>query len=299
LTLTYGLHYVHDTGRTDNNLGSLPVLNEWGPGYGSQIRNPNLNFAPQLGLAWDVGGNGKTVVRGGGGLFYENLLWNNMLFDSPARLAKGIFANTPEVCSGGVASPFVWPTNPGAIGTLVAGGAGTVATNPTTGALEVAPNFCGGRISTVAPQILALSSAFQAATASVAGPQQANPNFLGTTLTALNPSSVLLFPGYRTPRSWQMNLGIQKQIRPGTVLSIDYVRNIGEHYLIAQDINHSGAARSFNQANAVAARDLAQTSNGCATGSNQATCMIGKLGQAGAQLAYSSAGLDSNLQTTG
>jgi hypothetical protein len=96
-----------------------------------------------------------------------------------------------------------------------------------------------------------------------------------------------------------MNLGIQKEIRPGTVLSIDYVRNIGEHYLIAQDINHSGAARSFNQANAVAARDLAQTSNGCSTGLNQVTCMIGKLGQAGAQAAYSSAGLDSNLQTTG
>ena len=299
LTLTYGLHYVHDTGRTDSNLGALPLLNQWGPGYGNQVRNPNLNLAPQLGFAWDAGGNGKTVIRGGGGLFYDNSLWNNMLFDSPARLAKGVFANSPEVCSGGVANAFVWPTNPGAVGTLVAGGAGTVVANASTGVLEVAPNFCGGTISAVAPQILALSSAFQAATASVAGPQQANPNFLGTTLTALSPSYDLLFPGYRTPRSWQMNLGLQKEIRPGTVLSIDYVRNIGEHFLIGQDINHSGAARSFNQANAIAARDLAQTSNGCPTGSGQATCMIGKLGQAGAQLAYSTAGLDSNLQAAG
>ena len=87
--MTYGLHYVRDTGRSDSNLGSLPVLNQWGPGYGNQIRNPNLNFAPQLGFAWDVGGNGKTVVRGGGGLFYENSIWNNILFDSPSRLAKG------------------------------------------------------------------------------------------------------------------------------------------------------------------------------------------------------------------
>jgi hypothetical protein len=306
LTLTYGLHYVHDSGRTDSNLGALPALNQWGPGYGNQIRNPNLNFAPQLGFAWDAGGNGKTVIRGGGGLFYENSLWNNMLFDGPARLAKGVFANTPEVCSGGVANAFVWPTNPGAAGTLVAGGAGTVVANPTTGVLEVAPNFCGGRISTVAPQILALSSAFQAATASVTGPQQANPNFLGTTLTALNPSYALLFPGYRTPRSWQMNLGVQKEIRPGTVLSVDYLRNIGEHFLIGQDINHSGAARSFNQANAVAARDAAQIANGCPTGSGQVTCMIhstvatgAPLGVAGAQAAYSAAGLDSNLQTTG
>ncbi|HWY19792.1 MAG TPA: TonB-dependent receptor [Candidatus Acidoferrum sp.] len=330
LTVMFGLHYVRDTGRTDSNLGPLPELNQWGPGYGNQIRNPNLNFAPQAGFAWDVGGNGKTVVRGGGGLFYENSIWNNILFDSPARLRQGIFANTPEVCSGGVAAPFVWPTSL-AVGTSIAGGAATIV-NTSTGP-QAQPNFCGGIISTVAPQILGLSSAYQAATASVTG-LQPNSNFVGSTLTALNSSYVLFFPGYRTPRSWQMNFGIQKEIRPGTLLTIDYVRNIGEHYLIAQDINHSGAARSFNQANAVAARDAAQASAGkligggftpCSSGINQATCVINanatlvtvngtptptcvgggpppcssSLGVSGAQAQYSSNGLDSNLQAVG
>jgi hypothetical protein len=124
----------------------------------------------------------------------------------------------------------------------------------------------------------------------------------------LNSSFVLFFPGYRTPRSWQVNFGIEKEIRPGMVLSVDYVRNIGEHYLIAQDINHTGAARSFNQANAVAARDAAQVANGCPTGSGQVTCVINStvasggttpLGVSGAQAAYSTKGLDSNLTTTG
>jgi len=308
LTLTYGLHYVRDTGRTDSNLGAVPALNQWAPGLGDQIRNPNTNFAPQVGFAWDVGGNGKTVVRGGGGLFFENSIWNNILFDSPPRLTKGIFLATPEVCQGGVANAFTWPTNPGPAGTPIAGVAATVVTNPTTGALQVSPNFCGGTISTVAPQILALSSAYQAATATLTG-LQPNGAFIGTALSALNNSSYdLFYPGYRTPRSWQMNLGIQKEIRPGTVLSIDYVRNIGEHYLIGQDINHSGAARSFNQANAASARDAAQLANGCPTGSGQVTCMINStvasggiapLGVSGAQSAYSTAGLDSNLQTTG
>jgi Carboxypeptidase regulatory-like domain len=296
ITLTYGLHYVRDTGRTDSNLGSLPVLNQWGPGYGNQVRNPNLNFAPQVGFAWDVGGVGKTVVRGGAGLFFENAIWNNILFDSPPRLKNGIFLATPEVCNGGVPAPFPWPTSLAGV-TSIAGGAATVV-NTSTG-LQAQPTFCGGVISAVAPQILALSNAYQAATATVTG-LQPNPAFLGTTLSALNNSSYdLFYPGYRSPRSYQINFGIQKEIRPGTVLSIDYVRNIGEHYLIAQDINHSGAARSFNQANAVAARDAAQQANGCLTGSGQVTCMIRNLGQAGAQAAYSAAGLDSNLQTTG
>ncbi|MGB8949954.1 MAG: hypothetical protein WCC05_13170, partial [Candidatus Sulfotelmatobacter sp.] len=268
---------------------------------------PNVNFAPRLGFAWDAGGNGKTVIRGGGGLVYANSLWNNTLLDGPSRRSMGIFTDAPEVCQGGIANAFNWPTNPGVAGTAIAGAAATVVTNATTGAQQVLPNFCGGTISAIAPQILALSNAFQAAAASVTG-SQLNSNYVGTTQSALNPNYDLLYPGYRTPRSWQMNIGIEKEIRPGTVLSVDYIREIGEHYLIGQDINHSGAARSFNQANAVAARDAAQAANGCPVGYGQATCMINStvasggttpLGVAGAQAAYSRAGLDSNLQATG
>ena len=297
-TVTYGVHYVHDSGRTDSGLGALPELNQWLPGLGAAVRNPNADFAPQFGFAWDAGGTGKTVIRGGAGLFYANTIWNSTLLDSPARLTKGIYADTPEVCQNGGPSPFYWPTNPGMVGASVAGGAGTVVANPTTGALEVLPNFCRGTISSVAPAILALSGAYQAAAATFTG-SQPNGSFVGTTLSALNPSYDLFYPNYRTPRSYEMNFGIQKEIRPGTVLVVDYIRNIGEHYLIGQDVNHSGAARSFNQANAVAARDAAQTAAGCPTGFGQATCMITALGQAGAQAAYSRAGLDSNLATTG
>ncbi len=306
--LTYGLHYVRDTGRSDSDLGALPALNQWGAGLGEKIRNPNENFAPQAGFVWDASGNGKTVIRGGGALFFANSLWNNELYDSPARRMQGTYLQAPEVCQTGLANAFNWPTNPGAAGTSIAGGAATVVTNATTGALQVSPNFCGGTISTVAPQILALSNAFQAATLSAAGAQP-NSAFVGTTLSALNNGGYdLLYPGYRTPRSWQVNLSGEKEIRPGTVLSLAYVRNIGEHYLIGQDINHSGAARSFNQANAIAARDAAQLANGCPAGFGQVTCMINStvasggttpLGVAGAQEAYSKAGLDSNLQAVG
>jgi hypothetical protein len=287
-TLSYGLHYVHDTGRVDSDLGPLPALNEWGTGLGNQVRTPGDNFGPQVGFAWDLTGAGKTVVRGGGGLFFENSIWNNVLFDSPARIPKGIFAYTPLVCSDG-ANAFNWPTNPGAVGTSIAGGAATV----TAGTNQVTPNFCGETIATAAPQILALSSAFEAAAASNVG-LAANGNYVGSTLNAANINGFDVFnPNYRTPRSWQMNIGIQHEIRPGMVFSADYIRNIGEHYLIAQDMNHGGSVQSFNQANAIADRNAAQVANGCLGAGSQVGCMVATLGVAGAQAAYSGAGLDS------
>ncbi|HEY6339089.1 MAG TPA: carboxypeptidase-like regulatory domain-containing protein [Candidatus Sulfotelmatobacter sp.] len=295
-TVALGLHYVRDTGRVDSDLGPLPALNAWGAGLGNRVRTPNDNFGPQVGFAWDATGNGKTVIRAGGGLFFENSIWNNVLFDSPARIPKGIFSYTPLVCAGGGAGPFNWPGgSPGAIGSSVAGGAATV-----TSASQVTPNFCGGTISTVAPQILALSHAFESAAAANVG-LQPNGNFVGTSLNAGNINGFDLFaPNYRTPRSWELNLGFQHEFRPGTVLSADYIRNIGEHFLLAVDANHSGAARSFNLANAIAARDKAQTSHGCASGPNQAGCMLANAGGlAGAQAAYSGAGLDSNNAVTG
>lgn len=293
LALTAGLHYVLDTGRVDSNLGPLSVLNDWGPGLGNQVRTPYDNFAPQLGIAWDVKGNAKTVIRAGGGLYYENSIWNNVLFDSPGRLANGIFLYTPLACAAGAASPIAWPV-PIAANTPVAGGAGVAGAGNTVDA-----TFCGETIATGASSVLALSQAFQAASATVTGPQP-NPNFIGTTLNAANVNGYDVFdPNYRTPRSWQMNVGVQREIRPGLVLSADYIRNIGEHYLLAIDMNHSGAARSFNLANAIAARDSAQLANGCPAGAGQATCMINALGQAGAQAAYSAAGLDSNIAVTG
>lgn len=294
-TVTYGMHYVRDTGRVDSNLGPAPTLNLWAPGLGNQVRTPNTDFAPMAGFAWDVNGAGKTVIRGGGGLYYENSIWNNVLFDSPARLKTGIFSYTPEVCTSGTPSAFTWPTNPGSVGSPIAGGAGIVV----AGTNQVQPTFCGGTISSVASDIFALSSAFQAAAASNVSAQP-NGSYIGSTLNAANLNGFDVFdPNYRTPRSWEGNLGFQQELRPGVVLSADYIRNIGEHYLLAVDRNHSGAARSFNLANALAARDAAQLANGCPAGFNQAACMVGNLGQAGAQLAYSTAGLDSNSAVTG
>ena len=118
-TVTLGLRYVRDTGRTDTDLGPTPALNqfdnEFYSGLGNAVHQPNLNFAPQVGFAWDPGSNGKTVVRGGVGLFFENSIWNNILFDPAGRLQKGFFLATANACVGGSPRPCrsppvsIWP----------------------------------------------------------------------------------------------------------------------------------------------------------------------------------------------
>jgi hypothetical protein len=83
-----------------------------------------------------------------------------------------------------------------------------------------------------------LQTQYIAATAAVGAAGQ-NPNFVGNTLTLAQPYN----PNFRTARSYQMNIGIQRELTKGGVLTVDYLRNIGLHFQIAVDVNHVGDSR--------------------------------------------------------
>jgi hypothetical protein len=280
-TITYGLRYVRDSGRTDSDLGSIPALaqfdNQFYSGLENRVHQPDLNFAPQLGIAWDPGKKGKTVFRGGIGLFYENSIWNNIEFDRPARLQTGLFLANPTVCTNGQpATGFTLPN--GQVPDL---------------------SFCGEPIGQAAPAIAALQAQYQVSTASV-GSSAPNPSYIGTALAdGLDATGTdLLAPGYVSPRSVQMNIGIQHEIKPGVVFTADYLRNIETHTLLAIDTNHVGDARFPNVANAEAAISATNQQFNCGAGFDQASiqCAI----QAGATISsYASNGLDSGYSFCG
>lgn len=256
-TVTFGLRYVRDTARTDTDLGPLPALNQFNnqfySGLGNAVHQPNRNFAPQLGLAWDPNNNGKTVVRAGIGLFYENSIWNNILFDPAARLQKGLFLGFQGDAS-----------------------------------------FNGEAIGQAAPAIVAASKAFQAQTLA-AGPST-NGTYIGTLLADnFATSTTLLAPNYVSPRSVQMNIGVQHEIHHGTVVTVDFLRNVSTHNFLLVDTNRVGAASTFRPAAAQAAISATNNAFGCGTGFDQASisCAI----TAGAKITdFAQNGLDSGYQ---
>jgi outer membrane receptor protein involved in Fe transport len=80
LTVTYGLRYDFQDNQQPEETN--PLWPETG-----QIPNDSNNWTLRAGFAWDIGGDGKSVVRGGVGRFYDN---TPTILTSTARLSNGI-----------------------------------------------------------------------------------------------------------------------------------------------------------------------------------------------------------------
>jgi hypothetical protein len=80
LTLDYGLRYEYSAPYTEVNnklsnvVPGLGLITPQSPGWTGLYRPDRNNFGPRIGFAYDLTGQGRTVVRGGFALLYETLL---------------------------------------------------------------------------------------------------------------------------------------------------------------------------------------------------------------------------------
>src|SRR5262249_45710408 len=154
--------------------------------------------------------------------------------DRPTREATGAFLQTTGVCAG-----------PGAPGPDIPIPGGSI---------PVPDGVCGNgstpiTIGAAAPAIIALEKEYQADYPFT--PTLQNGGYVGNLIAngiglGTNTAPLTFAPNFKTPRSFQMNVGIQRQIRQGMVLSADYVRNVETRSLLGVNLNHTGDVRYFN-----------------------------------------------------
>jgi len=272
-TLTYGLRYNRDTGRSDSDLAPIPcsvttlitctgnLLDQWGAGLGNRISQPNTQFGPQVGFAWDPFKSGKTAIRGGVGIYYENSIFNNTLFDRPAKLATGLFFQSASL---GCGNDVFGDTSFNIPGT------GNVTS---INGVDLGTGVCYTPISTSGPLVTALQQEYQAGV-KAQGPV-ANPSYVGNTLEISQPIQGLAAyaPGYRSARSYQFNFGIQRQIGKG-VFTADYIRNVSTRFMLTIDMNHVGDARFLDPAATLAAINATAVPAGCAAATDPASAQV-------------------------
>jgi len=268
LNISFGVNYVRDSGRTNSDVPATPcsainttivksppctsglILDQFGlipnaipPGplhqsLGQSVTQPNWNFAPQFGVAWDPGHNGRTVVRASAGMFYDNFLLQNAYQDRINRLSNGQYNRSLTLCPAGA---VLFPD-----GSVVS----SVATDQVS-ISQICGAPIGGTIVNAVQQPVVVSQAIQDLQAQFLAAQSAvtgGQNVYSLANSVANFGGMLA-PGFKTPRVLHMDFGIQKQIGERGMFSIDYVREIGTQFPLGIDTNHVGDSSFLTDGN--------------------------------------------------
>jgi hypothetical protein len=215
-TLNYGLAWNFESTLVNNDLSKPALL---APLYGrdlSPTRNNYNNYSPSLGLAWNVDKSKKTVIRAGGGVYWETeLLWRRLQersFIGPVGNGRIQFPHT------GFVNPFQGIIDVAAGGRPVAVGAPLPANTLTTMTL--------GQFIQVINQQGPVVSAALAPT---------NLNDLSVRNIQRFKAGSQLYPlDYPVQRSYQMSIGLQRELPWNMVLSADLVRRVFVNTLLGE-----------------------------------------------------------------
>jgi len=232
-TINAGLRYELTTVMTEanNQMGNfIPgqgLLQTGSSKLDKAFNGDHNNFAPRLGFAWDIAGNGKTVIRGGGGIYFEQgsfdsfMAIGNLLGLRTTPTGVNLYANgstTPFTAGGTI--------NVGQV-TFTGAGLGS-ATTPGTVKYGWANNSSSVPIYSLSPSCgdgtVTLASGFKPQPCTVLG----------------------VDPNLRTPYVATYNLGIQRAITPNLSLEATYVGNHATKLLGLSDLNQPQKVGGFS-----------------------------------------------------
>jgi Carboxypeptidase regulatory-like domain/TonB dependent receptor len=234
LTINLGLRYELQTvlKDRDDKLGNFDPnsptgLVQVGHGETSAFHGDHNNFSPRVGFAWDVAGNGKTVVRGGGSIMYEQLPYS-VFIAVGNQLGLNQVPTGASIVVNGVTTP-----GSGNMGVLTVNVPGTSLSpgwqNQSNGACIDTTKPC----SIFPANIFALQCG----------------DGLGTDPGPCNTEAV--DPNLRTPYVSTWSLGIQRAVTNDLSLEVNYVGNHGTKFLGFADINQPPLGAGFGPSCAI------------------------------------------------
>ena len=229
LTVNYGLGWEAETGDFPSDL-PFPALVDplFGAPAGTKLPPTPINwrdFLPALGFNWSPGKSGKTVIRGGAGLYWDTV---------------PLYAQTVQTSILGpqgngrilVTNNLFTNTFPGIV---QLNGSGQLIPLPVGAALPLATftNMTLGQFNQIyAAQYGAINARFEPANPETSGPYSVSN--LDVTKTA----SQIPYPKSPLMRSYQTSIGAQRDLGHNMVLTADWARRQFENVYLSADLNH-------------------------------------------------------------
>jgi hypothetical protein len=206
-TLNYGLAYRYDTNLWNHDQPRPAIIAGLFDEGTEPAGSDKNNIAPRIGFAWDVSGKGRTVIRGGFGMYYDTTIDNLRLFERADLGPPGaeLFLVAQDIMSN-----------------LLPGG---------DGLFSVTPGAATGFITL--RDMLALAPAVRADVES-----RAFNCSLPTSVECFQAISGPIFASnFQIPYSLQYAAGIQKELPGNMVLQADFNYRKGVHEVLVYDAN--------------------------------------------------------------
>jgi hypothetical protein len=239
LTVNLGLRYELTTVMKDKHsgLGNFDPTNglvQVGDGISAPYRGDHNNFAPRLGFAWDIGGNGRTVLRAAAGIIYESQISFDVTNGIGNLLGLRTIPTGLPLFNNGSKTALPPPGNISTASTAYTGAALAPITSAWRGFDPTQP------ISAANPSLYA------SAAAPACGDGFTKP---AGYLKAPPPCSIVgIDPNIRTPYVENWNLDIQRAITSNLSFDIGYVGNHGTKLLGKLDVNQAAPGAGWTPA---------------------------------------------------